>query len=251
MIDFGRSRVFPTCVASINGVRDGRRLRLNADQYQSLATVRCISSSSRASVIDSRPHSSSTRSDPSASNLRRPHNHFDDNDGDDGPTTGSIAELRSLLPLPPELTTTILDLAEYWVCASSFRRSWAPGHECCNTRFLTSPPIPRGSDFLHPLRQVAVTIVSRVDGWSGEPSQTWFELTVNEPGSGGGERSRVEIASNPRPGADFVRHRTIVDNERVLSAALQGDTASVWVVSLRHGWLNHVRSVEIEIYVAY
>ena len=199
---------------------------------------------------------SSTRSRVGTSNPRRPHNHFDDDgdNGDNGPTANSIAEVRFLLPLPSELTTAILDLSGYWASTSSFRRSWAPGHEHCNTRFLTSPPIPQGSDFLHPLRQVVVTIVSKVDGWPGEPSQTWFELTIDKPGSAGSdgtERARVGIASDPLPGTDFVKHRAIVEDERVLSTALQGDTVSVWVVSPRDGWLNHVRSVEIEIYVAY
>lgn len=146
-------------------------------------------------------------------------------------------------------------MSEYWFCASSFRQSWAPGHEHYNKRFLTSPPIPLGSDFLHPLRRVAVTTVSRGTTTSGVgPNQAWFELTVNRPGthdSNGGERVRVGIATNPRPGTDFVKHRIVVEDERVLSVVLQGDTVSVWVVSPRPGWLSDVKSVEIDIYVAY
>lgn len=59
------------------------------------------------------------------------------------------------------------------------------------------------------------------------------------------------IATNPRPGTDFVKHRIVVEDERVLSVVLQGDTVSVWVVSPRPGWLSDVKSVEIDIYVAY
>ena len=167
-----------------------------------------------------------------------------DNARDRGPTAESIVQLRSLLPLPQELITMILDLAEYWVCRSSTLHShWI--YDDGTYRHLSSPPIPRGSDFLHPLRRVVVTIES----WNSH-KDTWFELTVDEPGGDSDERVRVKIASNIQ-GIDYTEHRIVIEDKRVLSAALGGDKVSIWATSPRPRWINGVKSVKIEMYVAY
>jgi len=91
---------------------------------------------------------------------------------------------------------------------------------------------------------VVATITSR----GGDPD-SWFELTVDGPGSDSIERVRVTITSNLQE-SDYAEHRVVIEDERVLNAALQGDTVSVCAVS-RLSCVNIVASAGIEMYVAY
>lgn len=81
----------------------------------------------------------------------------------------------------------------------------------------------------------------------GHSSDTWFELTVDGPD---GERVRVAIANNLQE-TYSTEHRVVIEDERVLGAALGGDRVSVWALSRRHGRINTVDSAEIGMYVAY
>lgn len=71
------------------------------------------------------------------------------------------------------------------------------------------------------MRRVVATIVS----WSHN-RDTWFELTVDEPGGDNKERMRVTIASDPQR-TDYTKHHIVIGDERVLSAALGGDAVSI------------------------
>ena len=81
-------------------------------------------------------------------------------------------------------------------------------------------------------------------------TRTWFELTVGEPGGDSNERVRVTIASNVQ-GIDYTEHRIVIEDKRVLSAALDEDKVSIWATSPRPGWINSVLSAKVEMYVAY
>ena len=171
------------------------------------------------------------------------------------PAPTDITLVRSLLPLPPELITQILDLAGYWtvsqaICSDSNKFNNA------NVRYLQSAPI-QGGEFTYPLRRVIVTTDSRDQGWSSYPetqgtrndSWTWFELTLDD-GETGDEIVRVEVVRNIHAGRGFVRHQAVIEDERVLKQAKEGDRLSVWVRAMYPGWENWVRMVKIEAWSA-
>ena len=171
------------------------------------------------------------------------------------PTPTDIARLRSMLPLPPELVTQILDLAEYWT-VSGVTRLDSNQFSDANIRYLQSGHI-EGGDFTHPLRRVVVTTDSKDQGWSSYPetqgtrddSWTWFELTLDD-GETDDEIVRVEVVRNIHAGRGFVRHRAVIEDERVLKQAKKGDRLSVWVRAKYPGWKNWVRLVTIEAWSA-
>ena len=172
------------------------------------------------------------------------------------PTPLDITHVRSIFPLPQELVTKILDMAEYWAYSRTVRSE--PGHfHNANVRYLQSERI-QGGDFTHPLRRLIVTMDSKDQGWSSYPelhgtrqdSWTWFELTLDD-GRTGDEIVRVEVIRNIHAGEIFIQHRIDIEDERVLGQAQKGDLLSVWVRAMYPGWCNHVRSVEIEAWVAH
>ena len=172
------------------------------------------------------------------------------------PTSQDIAHVRSLLPLPPELVTQILDLAEYWAYFQR-KRSDAGQFRNANERYIQSVPI-LGGDFVRPLRRLVVTTDSRDQGWSSYPedhgtrqnSWTWFELTLDD-GETNREIMRVEVVRNIHAKPVFERKETVIEDEKLLSLAKMGDRLSVWARAMYPGWCNNVRSVEIEAWVAY
>jgi len=171
------------------------------------------------------------------------------------PTPNNIALVRSLFPLPTELVTQILDLAEYWVFLQSIRLD-STHFSNADVRYLQSAPI-QGGEFTHPLRRLVVTTDSRDQGWSSYPetqgtregSWTWFELTLDD-GETGDEIVRVEVVRNVHAGRGFERHRAVIEDERVLKQAKKGDQLSVWVRAMYPGWENWVQLVKIEAWSA-
>lgn len=184
-------------------------------------------------------------------------NHHDDSeDSEFNPTAKDIRLVRSMIPLPPELTTLILDNAEYWVYLQKTRSD--PGRfSNANDRYLQSGRIP-GGEFSHPLRRLVITTDSKDQGWSSYPekqgtrenSWTWFELTLDD-GENDNEITRVEIVRNIHAGLVFVKHRAVIEDEMVLKHAKEGDRLSVWVRAEYPGWCNNVHSVKIEAWVAF
>ena len=170
-------------------------------------------------------------------------------------TPEHIALVRLVFPLPPELITQILDLAEYWAYSQTICLDQGRFHNA-NVRYLRSNPI-QGGEFTHPLRRVVVTTDSKDQGWSSYPdthgthegSWTWFELTLDDGGTGG-EMVRVEVVRNVHAGFEFERYRTVIEDGRILRLAKKGDQLSVWVRANYPGWCNHVRSVQIEVWSA-
>jgi hypothetical protein len=171
------------------------------------------------------------------------------------PTPQDIALVRSLFPLPPELVTQILDSAEYWAL-SRVTRPGSTHFRDANVRYLQSPPIQAG-EFTHPLRRLVITTDSKDQGWSSysethgtrEGSWTWFELTLDD-GETGDEIVRVEVVRNIHAGQGYVKHRAVIEDERVLKQAKKGDRLSVWVRAMYPGWQNYVRLVKIEAWSA-
>ena len=171
------------------------------------------------------------------------------------PTPQDVALVRSLFPLPPELVTQILDSAEYWAL-SRVTRPDSNYFRDANVRYLQSPPIQAG-EFTHPLRRLVITTDSKDQGWSSytetqgtrEGSWTWFELTLDD-GETGDEIVRVEVVRNIHAGQEYVKHRAVIEDERVLKQAKKGDRLSVWVRAMYPGWQNCVRLVKIEAWSA-
>ena len=172
------------------------------------------------------------------------------------PTPNDIEHVRAMFPLPPELATLILEHAEYWAF-SRVTRSDSVHFRHANVRYLRTPPI-QGGGLTHPLRRVVVTTDSKDQGWSRHPetqgtregSWTWFELTLDD-GETGDEIVRVEVVRNVHAGLRFENHRAVIEDERVLKQAKEGDRLSVWVRAMRPGWENWVQSVTIEAWSAY
>ena len=101
-----------------------------------------------------------------------------------------------------------------------------------------------------------MTTDSRDQGWSSNPgkgtrdgSWSWFELTLDDGGTGD-EVVRVEVVRNIHAGQEFVRHQAVIEDERVLKQAKEGDRLSVWVRAMYPGWENWVRLVKIEAWLA-
>ena len=173
------------------------------------------------------------------------------------PTPEDIALVRSSLPLPPELITQILDLAGYWTLSRVTRSdpSYAR-YTDANVRFLRSLPI-QGGEFTHPLRRVVISTDSKDQGWSSYPetqgtregSWTWFELSLDDGGTDD-EMVRVEVVRNIHAGQRFEKHRAVIEDERILKQAKKGDRLSVWARAMYPGWVNSVRSVDIEVWSA-
>ena len=170
-------------------------------------------------------------------------------------TPKDIALVRSMLPLPPELITEILDLAEYWVYSYQIRSDAGRFHNA-NVQYLQSGPI-QGGDFMYPLRRLVITTDSKDQGWSSYPetqgtregSCTWFELTLDD-GATDEEIARVEVMRNIHAGTTFEWYRAVIEDERVLKQAKKGDRLSVWVRAMYPGWCNNVRCVQIEAWSA-
>jgi len=171
------------------------------------------------------------------------------------PTPHDIGLVRSVFPLPPELVTLILDIAEYWAYSKK-TRSHAGYFPDANERYLESGPI-EGGEFSRPLRRLVITTNSKDQGWSSYPkyhgtrehSWTWFELTLDD-GETGDEIVRVEVVRNIHAGKTFEEHRAVIEDERILNQTKEGDRLSVWVRASYPGWCNNVRSVKIETWVA-
>ncbi|KAF9785784.1 hypothetical protein BJ322DRAFT_1005403 [Thelephora terrestris] len=171
------------------------------------------------------------------------------------PTPGDIAFVRSIFPLPAELVTEILDLAEYWAYSRVICSDEGRFHDA-NTRYLQSNPI-QGGDFEHPLRRLVVTTHSKDQGWSSYPenrgtrdnSWTWFELTLDD-GETDDEIVRVEVMRNIHAGSVLEEYRATIEDERILKQAKKGDRLSVWVRAMFPGWCNEVRSAKIEAWAA-
>lgn len=171
------------------------------------------------------------------------------------PTPEDVGLVRSIFPLPPELVTVILDLAEYWAYSQKIR-SVAGRFSDADQRYIQSEVI-HGGEFLYPLRRLVITTNSKDQGWSSYPgdqgtrrnSWTWFELTLDD-GETGGETARVEVMRNIHGGSEFETHRAVIEDERILKQAKQGDRLSVWVRAKYPGWCNHVQSVKIEVWIA-
>jgi len=209
-------------------------------------------------------------SEDDGEDLERPHlnipNHYNDyvpgyeqekgpEDLESHPTPNDIALIRSMFPLPPELVTQILDLAEYWVYSERTRSDLFRFYEA-NVRYLRSGPI-QGGEFTYPLRRLVITTDSKDQGWSSYPksqgtregSWTWFELALDD-GKTGDEIVRVEVVRNVHAGLTFEDHRAVIEDGQVLKLAKRGDRLSVWVRAMYPGWCNHVRSVQIEAWSA-
>jgi len=170
-------------------------------------------------------------------------------------TQKDITLVRSLLPLPPELVTQILDHAEYWVYSQ--RTCSNPGSFYdANIRYLRSGPI-QGGEFTYPLRRLVITTDSKDQGWSSYPesrgtregSWTWFELTLDDRETDD-EIVRVEVVRNIHAGSAFEVHRAVIEDGRILNHARKGDRLSVWARAMYPGWCNNVRLVKIEAWSA-
>ena len=193
--------------------------------------------------------------DPHSNTTPRPENKNETEVREFYPTPKDIALVRSMFPLPPELVTEILDLAQYWVYSCSIS-SKSLRFENVNARYLQSTPI-QGGEFLHALRRLVITTESKDQGWSSYPkdrgtrnnSWTWFELTLDD-GEMGDEIVRVEVVRNIHAGLTFEKYQAIIEDERILKQAKKGDTLSVWARAMYPGWSNYVKSVGIEAWVA-
>jgi len=184
--------------------------------------------------------------------------HISENEQERGPfraTPKDIVLIRLMFPLPPELITQILDFAEYWAYSQTTCSDPGRFHHA-NMRYLRSGPI-QGGEFTYPLRRVVVTTDSKDQGWSSYPetqgtregSWTWFELTL-EDGETDDEIARVEVVRNIHAGLEFERYQAVIEDGRILKQAKKGDRLSVWVRASFPGWWNHVRSVQIEAWLA-
>jgi len=171
------------------------------------------------------------------------------------PTPNDITLVRSMFPLPPEIVTHILDLAEYWAYSRRIRSDLGRFYDA-NMRYLRSGLI-QGGEFTYPLRRLVITTDSKDQGWSSyaesqgtrEGSWTWFELALDD-GNTGDEIVRVEVVRNIHAGLTFEEHRAVIEDRQVLKQAKKGDRLSVWVRAMYPGWCNHVRSVQIEVWSA-
>lgn len=184
-----------------------------------------------------------------------------DDDRDQTVTADSVKAVRSYFSskLPPELVTEILDLAQYWVSDITIREEpRVKTFSNANVRYLSTDPL-LGGDFTHPLRQVVVTTVSKDQGWSNDASRfggtyeaswTWFELSLENPQTGE-EKYRMDVVRNVHAGKKFTEHVTYLNDPRLFELAEAGDVISVWVRASFPGWVNHVKSVSIETFVAY
>ena len=82
------------------------------------------------------------------------------------------------------------------------------------------------------------------------PAEVWFELAADKQTGREGARMRVAKDFGPRIGGGS--YRIVVEDEEVLSTALQGDTMGVWLVSrYTYNPTHLLERVIICIYVAY
>ncbi|PWN51595.1 hypothetical protein IE53DRAFT_386026 [Violaceomyces palustris] len=94
-----------------------------------------------------------------------------------------------LPPIPPELTSGILDQAGYHSVRKVVREESVVFRNNANELYLRTPPLDSFLE-LGCLRKVEITLVSHDQGYSGEPqhmkgtyegSYTWFELSLDRP----------------------------------------------------------------------
>ncbi|KAI0112045.1 hypothetical protein GGR51DRAFT_53829 [Nemania sp. FL0031] len=176
--------------------------------------------------------------------------------------------------LHTDLSAYILDLADYWIKASSTRiavnrmqmlRQW---HHP-TLPFIISAPVP--GHIPNPVRKVVFTIVSHDQGYSDNPGAgnwTWFVAEVAQATVFGDNmtygklptQGPIEICRNQLASRQWVTQKIVWDAYGRDGA---GDSEAAWVRSLRAGnailvkpmvmfpgWENWVHRVTIDVYTS-
>jgi len=118
-----------------------------------------------------------------------------------------------------------------------------------NVPYVVSRPIPEGKT----LRKVAITVVSKDQGWSSHledydtyrNSWTWFELSVGPSAKCSGQKWRGEVVRNLLAHHDFKEHTIEISDGGLYDNAESGDVLTVWAHAKFSGSTNRVRKVRI------
>ncbi len=184
----------------------------------------------------------------------------------------------------PDLISLILDFAQYWI---RLRTSRARCIEVTQgeVQYLSTPPLI--SPLRHPVRRIIFTVQSHDQGWSSYPqyrgtyehSWTWFEARAlgaedgarTEVGGGGvgqeeregeGEVMRISrmLVTNVHAKREMTEHVVVwkagvrggaEDSEGEFVRSLTGgERVAVVAKAVFPGWVNHVESLNIDLFCA-
>ena len=115
--------------------------------------------------------------------------------------------------------------------------------------YVVSRPIPEGKT----LREVAITIISKDQGWSNyledygtyRNSFTWFDLSVGPPTKGPEQKWRGLVVRNLHAHHSFKEHTIEISDVELYEKARSGDVLTVWASAKFSGWTNIVKKVSI------
>ena len=165
--------------------------------------------------------------------------------------------------LPNTVISSILNLAEYWLKMSVARSDWLDvNEELSGPAYLETKPIigcPK-----NPIKRIVFTTKSLDQGFSSYPdyhgtyekSRTWFEPRITRANGllVHPERSLPRIVTNVHAGREAFTHVVKCDrqNPREHRAWVRqlkpGDVVGVVPAARGPCWVNHVRSVQIDMY---
>jgi hypothetical protein len=167
--------------------------------------------------------------------------------------------LAGRLPLlPVETALEILDHAEYWQPLRTHQAS-PPSVQNKDALHALAPAFPAGSAPARQVRRVEFRTVSHDQGWSGDPgfhgtyehSWTWFEAALLDDARQDAG-ARFEVVRNVHARTDWKEHRVVWGPEHPLVQQAQpGQHVGLYTCARFPGWTNHVRELEIAVYLAW
>jgi hypothetical protein len=172
--------------------------------------------------------------------------------------TSPLAGRVPLLPL--ETTLAILDLAEYWQPLHGV----LPAPACIvddvgEALHVLAPAFPLHSTPARMIRRIEIRTISHDQGWSSYRdtqgahlgSWTWFEVALLDndmsPAS-----PRFKIIRNAHANSEWKEHFAMLGPEHPLSReARPGQRIALFACAQYPLWVNHVRELEVTVYLSW
>ena len=112
-----------------------------------------------------------------------------------------------------------------------------------------------------PIKRIVVWTESHDQGWSSFPydhgtyrnSQAWFEAVAEGPSKA--DSAHLRFQENVHASNEWRKHMNIFDRRTASEAVLRwmdrltvGSKLQIWAKAAYHGWENHVRMVQLDVF---
>jgi hypothetical protein len=187
-------------------------------------------------------------------------------------TTSDILEVACMLlrqkQLPIDVTSQILDMAEFWLSFSSENNEKLQGFDNMDELYLTltvpstnTLNLPEGV-LLSKCRRLAADCTSRDQGWATHGSEhngsyvacfSWSEIGIQKKLESGEvqESPRFIFCPNFRASSQYRHHRRFFhDTEGILQYVSSGVNVQMFLRSMYGGWTNTAKYAKLRAYFA-